>query len=390
MSKIWEKICQACDLIQNNGIDVILEKEAELQQLINDEDSKTFGEGKENRGKRITSQTLVNKMMRDKDEKIATMVYSRLRTIEKYKQAGFLPPSFAAEAKELYLILFKFGGRMSVRYVKMPKEWSALGLTAGVLEDLVVVLRTPQQIGLGNKHMFTEQELVHGFKKFMSEEEGHPRFMFLSNLMNSANAEDLLKVAVRTQGKSNRIGVHEENYITYYYAIQGIMGDIDFDDRVTRVLSVGGSKIPPYAVHFTKANLAKAIWNKEETSSTRLRPDGKPILPGHICRFDRPVHALTNITLTNGKYHIVNADKDLRTRMAHGIKEDTERPKYQAGLVIDVNKLLNILPAGSVRMNEIGTLLVSSDIPHDCLLYCIENEKDVEFFWTNKQNPTSI
>lgn len=68
--------------------------------------------------------------------------------------------------------------------------------------------------------------------------------------------------------------------------------------------------------------------------------------------------------------------------MAHGIKTDVERPKYQAGLVIDVKRLVSTLPEGSVLMNEIGTLLVNADIPRDCLLYCIESEQDVEAFWS--------
>lgn len=67
--------------------------------------------------------------------------------------------------------------------------------------------------------------------------------------------------------------------------------------------------------------------------------------------------------------------------MAHGIKTDVERPKYQAGLVINVKELVSNMAPGSIRQNEIGTLLVNGDVPHKYLLHCIQSDEDIEAFW---------
>jgi hypothetical protein len=177
--------------------------------------------------------------------------------------------------------------------------------------------------------------------------------------------------------------VYKEGGETFYYAIQGILGDVEFDPRVTRVLTA--ENCPRYAVHFTKQVLAENIWNKVQTKVTKITGRTEPIPLGAICKFERPVHALTNVVLEDGRYRIFNVDKDIRKRMAHGIRVTVERPKYQAGLVIDVPKLIATLPAGAVKQNEIGTLLVNGDILHECLLHCISTEEDVEAFWAGSK-----
>lgn len=70
--------------------------------------------------------------------------------------------------------------------------------------------------------------------------------------------------------------------------------------------------------------------------------------------------------------------------MTHGIKETNQRPKYESGLVIDVEKLIETLPSGMVQMNEIGTLLVHQDIPNSCIISLIDKNDDVENFWNPK------
>lgn len=332
------------------------------------------------RGIRLKLQTEANTRTRQKEDAVADLVLVRLSHIEQYKKNGILPEKLAKEARELYLVLSELGGRMNGRYVKMPKEWTKFGIHAGVLEDLIVVLRTPSYIGLGSKHIYSFTELYDGFTAFLEREaaEGkiQPRFMFLSNLVitKKNTFEAYLRYAISNQGGSKRIGVYEDNI----YAIQGIV-DVQFDDRVTTVMTL--DNCPPYAVHFTKADLAMSIWTSKQTSSVKPRANGKPITPGSICRFARPIHALTNVVYSGGRYRIRLVDKDIRDRMAHGIKDDHERPKYQAGLAIDVRRLVEILPPGSVRTNEIGTLLVDEDIPKSCLLYCIHSSADVESFW---------
>jgi hypothetical protein len=151
---------------------------------------------------------------------------------------------------------------------------------------------------------------------------------------------------------------------------------MEYDPRVVKTLDC--INCPKYAVHFTKSDIAKKIWNNERTSSVK----GERELPvGTICRFQRSIHALTNIDFNGMFYHIISSDKDIRSRMTHGIKETNQRPKYESGLVIDVQKLIEILPSGMVQMNEIGTLLVHQDIPNSCIIHLIYTDDDVENFW---------
>ena len=362
-----------------------LAAEVEAKRLTIAESTET--DRKKSRGFRITTQTEINNQIMRNEEIVSDLVYNRLADLEQYKNAdGTLPQTKAKEVHELFLILCAHGGRLNSRYVKMPKEWTWIGQFAGILEDLIVILRTPMQIGLGEKHVYSFEELFAGFRDFLGRElaEGktYPRFMFFTRLLENPSDSEITKTLIRcikSQGNSKRIGYIDNGSEYGIYAIQGILGNVQFDDRVTKLLTL--DNCPEFAVHFTKETLALSIWSNEQTTSTKRRPSGEPIYPGHICKFERPIHALTNIKFSDGKYRIFNVDKDIRDRMAHGIKEDVERPKYQAGLVIDVKKVINHLPAGSIRMNEIGTLLVNGDIPHECLLHCISSEEDVEAFW---------
>ena len=67
--------------------------------------------------------------------------------------------------------------------------------------------------------------------------------------------------------------------------------------------------------------------------------------------------------------------------MDHGIKDTQKRSKYEAGLVIDIKKTIQTLGEGKVQMNELGTLLVHEECPHDCLLGCISTDDELDHFW---------
>jgi plasmid stabilization system protein ParE len=199
--------------------------------------------------------------------------------------------------------------------------------------------------------------------------------LFLDHISQKEDCGDLLRTAIRQQGRSPRIGTFEEGS---YYVIQGLIG-VEYDDRVTRVLTL--DNCPKYAVHMTRAEIARSIWSKAPTESTKSRPSGRPILPGYICMFLRAVHAVTNVCMVDGKFRLTNTGKDVRDRMTHGIMDTRERKKYESGLVIDVERLVQTLPSGTVRSNEIGTLLVSDDIPPECLIHIIDSDEDLDAFW---------
>jgi hypothetical protein len=264
----------------------------------------------------------------------------------------------------------------------LPKSWLLLGFLAGVLEELVVIMRTASQMGISPNHLITLDELVKGLKiSYADDPINECRFLFMTKLLSQSTERitTLLKSAIDSQGKARRISMYTDpNGTIYYYSIQGLLGHVKFDPRVVKDLTMENT--PPYAVHFTKKEVAVKIWNQEETTGKRNRDE--PLTIGAICRFDRPIHALTNIEYIDGHYRIVTVDKDIKDRMTHGIKDTNVRPKYESGLVIDLKRFVADHPdPGNIQINEIGTLLVQIDIPHEYLLACLDTDEDLVHFW---------
>jgi len=360
----------------------------------------------------IFLKTKLNTDIRAQETDLADRVHERLAYIEMFKNTeGFLHHNFDPTVKELYLLLSR-QGRLNVRYVKLPKCWLSIGLFAGILEDLIVILRTPEQIGLGSSHLFTIKNIIEGIELFNIAEiaEGNPvRFLFITKLFEKSFEEISLTLerCVQSQGASRRIGIFKEPKVVteenkenddtfttesvvtdtvythkfvptrlYLYAIQGLYGNIVLDPRVTKTLTVDNT--PPFGVHFTKEIIAMSIWGN--------KPNGKVVggrvpPPGTICKFDRPIHGLTCVEYNERSFQIAASHTCIRDRMVHGINDAVSRPKYQAGLVINLKRLCEVLPCGAVKMNELGTLLVYEDIPFECLVECLHTNDDLDTFW---------
>lgn len=332
------------------------------------------------RGHLTTAQTNLNQNILDTSNNIRDLIIDYLFSLEPQKVSGILPDTMYEDVKWCYSTLSDLG-RLCSRYVKLPKSWVLLGFLAGVLEDLVVVMRTASQLKISPNHLITLDELTTNIGNCIKIDEGEIRFPFLDKLFNQDKAIiiSLLKSAIDSQGQARRIAIYQENLTTYYYAIQGLLGGVKFDSRVVKTLTT--DTCPSFAVHFTTSDVASNIWNQTDTTAKRKRPNGQPLVTGAICKFDRPIHALTNIEFVDGYYRIVTFDKDVKDRMCHGIKDTNVRPKYESGLVIDLKKLVNYLPEGMVQMNELGTLLVHCDIPHEYLLRLLHTDDDIKHFW---------
>jgi len=332
------------------------------------------------RGDLTTAQTNLNQYILDTSNSIRDLIIDYLFGLEPQKINGVLPVSMYDDVKWCYSTLSDLG-RLCSRYVKLPKSWVLLGFLAGVLEDLVVVMRTASQLKISSNHLITLDELTSNIGNCIKTEEGEIRFPFLGKLFTQDKTliVTLLKSAIDSQGAARRIAIYQENQLTYYYAIQGLLGGVKFDSRVVKTLTP--DTCPPFAVHFTTSDVASNIWNQTDTIAKRKRPNGQPLLTGAICKFDRPIHALTNIEFVDGHYRIVTSDKNVKDRMTHGIKDTNVRPKYESGLVIDLKKLVKDLPEGMAQMNELGTLLVHCDIPHDYLLRLLSTDDDLKYFW---------
>ena len=372
---------------------------------------------KELRRKSLELKTTLNLSIRSQEAKIADLVFQKLESMEAHKVNGYLPDTFCNTVKELYLLLSR-QGRLNVRYVKLPKCWLSIGLFAGILEELVVILRTPSQIGIGDTHLHTIADIIKGMRKFNAAEAGNPiRFLFMTKLFerNEYEIQLCLEQCVQFQGESRRIGIYRENNngdnngdplesdnsqlkdvvvndVVYLYAIQGVYGGITLDPRVVNVLTP--ETAPPFAIHFTKEPIALSIWNNTPTNGLEI--GGKLVPSGTICKFDRPIHGLTCVERnsiqttpllrssmgdTSDVFQIATTHTGIRDRMVHGINDTVSRPKYQAGLVIDLKRLCAILAPGMVMINELGTLLVFDDIPHECLITCLHTNNQLSTFW---------
>lgn len=346
-------------------------------------------EKKKYRGLGHTLSCEINEFIRVEQAKLASRIFNRLFEMEGLKNENgiLVSEDHLLEVKNLYLLLSR-QGRLNVRYLKLPKCWLEIGMLGGVLEELIVILRTPAQIGMGAKHMHTVEELMSGIQKLQLAEECEGktdiRFLFLTKLTEqpTANVRKLLELAITCQGPSKRIGMHEDDDTLYLYAIQGIYGGIVYDERVVTTITPDTFPYPNFfAVHFTRANIADAIWNSVVIDAPRSRE--KPLAAGSICKFDRAIHALTcvDFNFNDNSYMIAEDKVGIRDRMVHGINDTIERPKYQAGLVIDILLLCCTLPIGKVQINELGTLLVHDDIPRECIVECLQTDEQLRKFW---------
>ena len=318
----------------------------------------------------VTSRTDLNKLEQKTLAEVKASLIEYLFSLEDRKIKDVLPETFHASVKQSYLILADID-RFCGRYLKLPKSWIELGFIAGVLEDLVVVMRTASQLNISTEHLIPLETIINSLR------DDQERFPCLTRLFRLPRDQLGLAMdkALASQGKAKRISVYDG----HYYAIQGLLGGVKFDSRVVKTLTE--NNCPLSGVHFTKSEIASNIWTQKETTSHRTRSNGKSILTGAICKFDRPVHALTNIEHKDGYYRIVTTDKDIADRMAHGIKDTEKRAKYESALVIDIKKVIRTLGPDMVQMNELGTLLVHDDIPHDCLLGLISTDKELAHFW---------
>jgi hypothetical protein len=326
----------------------------------------------------IDSSTKLNKDLEENKNLLGMTIIDFLFDIENTKNNGLLSETLYDMILDIYRILSSECSRINVRYIKMPKDWILLGFMSGFLEDLVIVMRTLDQLNISNSQLVSLDNFI---SKFKLDPNNFIRFPFIAKLLTQDNnlIKDYMSVAIKSQGKSKRIGIYiDENNIEFYYSIQGLLGKLKYDNRLVITLTL--DTCPLYAIHFTKSDIARKIWEKQITTTNK---SDRELPIGTICKMQRSIHALTNIVLdeTTKKFHIISSLKDIRSRMTHGIKENSTRPKYQSGLVIDVKKLTNILPYGNVQHNEIGTLLVHQDIPHSCIITLIDSEEDIEYFW---------
>lgn len=328
-----------------------------------------------------------------------------------------------SEIKEIYLILAKYCGESLSRYFKLPLGWLALGSGGGILEDLIVVLRTPKNVfphlfcgeEIKNSPIFEIEELFNELNKVFQDQKLCDRFPFLHyfctlNCEVDSFISNLLRL-LNLQNANKRIGHFIEDQKIFLYTIQGLFG-MKYSPRSVKILDyslqlarVDEREFPLYAVHFTSRDIATKIWNCEPTIS----PIKNEILPvGEIIRFrnKRAIHCIGDVEKIEDHFYIGEKSRDISKRMTDNISGD-RRVKYTAGLIIDLRSLffyysshpLSLESEGefspslslsrvreseverSIFQNEIGTILIERNVPRECIVASLLSEEEVNSFW---------
>ena len=102
------------------------------------EEYKKLSETKETRKFIITNGTLLNTYISERENSFMYLVCDVLKDFD-YNITDELN---LLKIKDLYVKLSANGGRICVRYKKLPGCWLSFGIYAGFLEDMVVVMRT--------------------------------------------------------------------------------------------------------------------------------------------------------------------------------------------------------------------------------------------------------
>jgi hypothetical protein len=383
MSDIFVKFCTIVNLEknaiyqlnENEFYEIIYEHYNTMKDLCAISDEKT--KLKNYRGLVISAKTQYNKILQESENNYIQYYLSLIKMFN--DRIPLSDPNLCNYMKSLF-ISFSSVGRITSRYLKLPDDWMQIGYFGGLLEDLVVVMRTITQLKISSGQLISINEFIANFRNLIKNDQQNAfRFTFLVDLFtidNNIKIGEFLLKAISLQGLSTRIGVYNDDINLYIYAIQGIFS-CSYDNRVVKYLTPENTI--PYAIHFTKIEIANAIWNNIPTTSTK---NSSEIQVGEICRFNRCIHAISSVIKTDMGFKIGSSLKNLRNRMSHGIKPSGDgRKKYESGLIIDVVKLVSILPPKSVMINELGTLLVDKNIPHDCIIDCIDTDEKLDYFW---------
>lgn len=324
--------------------------------------------------------------------KISKLILDELFSLESKKQKNHeyypsLDVQYHSHVYQLYTILSRMNN--NDKYLQLPRSWMKIGACAGILKDLTDILRQPFQIGLTNKHLFSLNELMIAFTTHSDT----LRFIFLDCIFRKSSSisqiSSILKCAILSQGKCKDVGIHinmnDSQY--YYYAIQDLSGDVKYDDRVVSTITCNTLKLPLYAIYFTDKENANNIYLKNKTLSPLIvkSDNGKPDL--------KIIQAMTGVEKILDDCDIKETkcfiEKFTSTKSASD--EYIERRKllgqevFEAGLIIDVLKLATYFKdiglEKSLLINEVDTLLILNDVPHDCIIELLSTEEELKLYW---------
>lgn len=356
----------------------------------------------------------LKKYMVRMDDMLASYIFGRFMRMETYKddKTDTLDDMYLYEIKELFILLSRCGID-NKHYLHVPPSLFNRGMYAGILEDLVYVLRNPTEFDLKPIHLQEEVEIIDTLTVHCSRHSGsksHHNITFMRYLIKSNTYEDVIgtiRKAVLNQGEEKRVSVkkYENSNQILYYAHRGLEKGIIYDPRlvvtVTPKLYKDNTKMfPEYVVHFIREDIGLRIWEADEGLTDKRLQMGESY-PGSICNISKSIIVTPcrirskdkgkekDVEESKVESDVLYTDQDmfyispkyanLRDKFNYGVK-GTSKKNYTSGLIINFGRMVNTLDSGAIQINELDTILVHQNIPETCIVGFIRGE-ELENFW---------
>ena len=335
------------------------------------------------------------------ENRISYMVCTCLQNMEKEKVDGVLDQDKLMEVGNIYIMLSRWG-KFNSLYQKIPHQLLCTGINAGILEDLLYVLRKPKSIELKMKHIHSEKELVDTLNIYFTKSlntHAPIRLSFLNYLFKTHTYEGIIEAlnkAILSQYFVKRIGIKQIKGTNemMYYAYNGLYYRIPYDIRVVCDIDADHfmkKDAIKYAVHFMKKRSAVDIWNEDETI-LRKSLNRKSQL-GSVCVIEQSILATPVELLSYDNYVIHSSCKDMRKSLNYGLN-NSSKSNYSGGLIIDLEKLWHEYRehneyVSAIQMNELGLILIHYDVPSSCVIKCVYEDDDINKLWGEIENMDS-
>lgn len=325
------------------------------------------------------------------EKRISYMVCKCLHNMEKDKKDNLLDHDKLNEVGNIYILLSRWGKFNNI-YKMIPPQLLCVGINAGILEDILYILRRPRYIGLKLKHLHSEREIVDTLNSYFTKKmssDNTIELSFLNYLFKTQVYDDivnLIRGAVTSQYVMKRIGIKQtkETGEFMYYAYNGLYDRIPYDMRVVRSINDKYFENPAhymYCVHFMTKDNALAVW--EERDTMVVKSLNRRSQSGSICIVKKSIVATPIESISYDNYKIHEDCSDVKESLNYGLNERSKK-NYNGGLIIDIKKLYESYKddeiADGIQINELNIVLIHYDIPKRCIIKYICDE-EVDELW---------
>lgn len=343
------------------------------------------------RSKKTKLNEDLQKYLTAMEKRISYMVCKCLHNLEREKVDSLLDQDRLNEVGNIYILLSRWGKFNNI-YKMIPPQLLCVGINAGILEDLLFVLRRPRYIGLKQKHLHSEKEIVDTLNSYFTKRmsgDNTVELSFLNYLFKTQVYDDIvnfIRQAITSQFIVRRIGIKQtkETGEFMYYAYNGLYDRIPYDKRVVR--AVDGDYLVNednyrYCVHFMNKDNALAVW--EGKSTIVARSLNRRSQTGSICVVKKSIVTTPVIMLGYENYKIHKDCSEVKESLNFGLNERSKK-NYNGGLIIDLKRLHDKYAEeeieDGIQINELNIVLIHYDIPNSCIIKYVADQ-EVEDMW---------